>query len=61
MLGLSTPGLPVFLIDDRQDYHLGTLARRESQVAVVDVPIDAARGVTRRMRTHARYVIRAWV
>lgn len=58
--GVAEPGAPVVAIDDRQNCTHGRLAWRESEIAVVDVVVDARRGVTRRVRFHARYVHRDW-
>lgn len=60
MIGVVETGAPVVAIDNRQNCIHGRLARRESAIAVIDVVADARRGVTRRVRHHARYVHRDW-
>lgn len=60
LAGVVEEDAPVVAIDDRQRSIRGHLARRESAIAVIDVVADARRGVTRRVRHHARYVFRDW-
>jgi len=62
-------GTPMFAIVDQphavptrrhQMTLYGTFTRRESNLVVLDMTLDARRGVTRRIRVHVRFTGRSW-